>query len=61
MKKLIVTLFLVLPLSLQADLKAGDPAPAFSMQGSDGGTYSLDSLKGKPFVIAFFPKVFTGG
>lgn len=45
----------------KAELKPGDAVPAFSMQGSDGQTYSLDNLKGKPFVIAFFPKVFTGG
>jgi peroxiredoxin Q/BCP len=45
-----------------ADLKAGDPCPAFSMVGTDGVTYTLDSFKGKQaFVIAWFPKAFTGG
>ena len=52
---------LLLSGSLLAAPDVGDPAPAFSMQGSDGNTYTLDSLKGEPFVIAFFPKVFTGG
>ena len=65
MKKLL-TLLLFLPLPLlpmvsQAELKVGDAAPEFNMQGSDGNTYTPHTLKGKPFVIAFFPKVFTGG
>lgn len=42
-------------------LKPGDPAPAFSLVGSDGKTYSLSQLKGKPVVIAWFPKAFTTG
>lgn len=45
-----------------AELKAGDEAPAFSLPGSDGKTYSLDDFKGKKaVVIAWFPKAFTGG
>jgi peroxiredoxin Q/BCP len=45
-----------------AELKVGDEAPAFSMPGSDGKTYSLDDFKGKKaVVIAWFPKAFTGG
>jgi peroxiredoxin Q/BCP len=44
------------------DLKAGDKAPGFSLQGSDGKTYTLDQFKGKKaIVIAWFPKAFTGG
>jgi len=40
----------------------GDPAPDFSLQGSDGNTYSLKELVGNGgIVIAFFPKAFTGG
>ena len=43
-------------------LKAGDPAPAFSLPGSDGKTYTLEEFKGKEaVVIAWFPKAFTGG
>ena len=45
-----------------AELKVGDPAPAFSLQGSDGKTYTLEQFKGKSaVVIAWFPKAFTGG
>jgi len=44
------------------ELKVGDPAPAFSLEGSDGKTYKLEQYKGKSaVVIAWFPKAFTGG
>lgn len=44
------------------ELKVGDPAPKFEMKGSDGKTYKLSDFKGKKaFVIAWFPKAFTGG
>ena len=42
-------------------LKPGDPAPDFSLLGSDGRTYRLKELAGRPVVIAWFPKAFTGG
>jgi peroxiredoxin Q/BCP len=42
-------------------LKPGDSAPAFSLPGSDGKTHSLAALKGKPVVVAWFPKAFTTG
>jgi len=42
-------------------LKPGDPAPDFSLVGSDGRTYRLKDLSGRPVVIAWFPKAFTGG
>jgi cytochrome oxidase Cu insertion factor (SCO1/SenC/PrrC family) len=43
-------------------LKPGDQAPAFTLPGSDGKTYSLADFKGKKaVVIAWFPKAFTGG
>ncbi len=46
----------------QEGLKAGDPAPAFSLAGSDGKTHTLEEHKGKQaVVIAWFPKAFTGG
>lgn len=45
-----------------AGLKVGDPAPAFSLVGSDGKTYSLADFAGKrAVVLAWFPKAFTGG
>jgi peroxiredoxin Q/BCP len=38
-------------------LQPGDVAPAFSLPGSDGKTYSLADFKGRrPVVIAWFPK-----
>lgn len=49
-------------LNLAAEpLKVGDKAPDFSLQGSDGKTYKLSDLKGKPVVIAWYPKAFTPG
>ena len=43
-------------------LAAGDPAPAFSLPGSDGKTHTLAEHLGKrAVVIAWFPKAFTGG
>lgn len=48
--------------AVAADLKAGDPAPNFKLQGSDGKTYNLADFKGKQaVVVAWFPKAFTGG
>jgi peroxiredoxin len=44
-----------------AELKPGDPAPVFALQGSDGKTHDLAALKGKTVVVAWFPKAFTGG
>ena len=45
-----------------ADLKVGDKAPDFTLQGSDGKTYTLSSFAGKQAVVlAWFPKAFTGG
>ena len=43
------------------ELKVGDKAPDFKLQGSDGRTYSLADLKGQTVVLAWFPKAFTGG
>lgn len=45
-----------------AALEVGDKAPDFTLQASDGQTYSMSQFLGeKPVVIAFFPKAFTGG
>jgi thioredoxin-dependent peroxiredoxin len=44
------------------ELKAGDKAPQFSLEASDGKTYTLEQFKGKSaVVIAWFPKAFTKG
>ncbi|MFT8722231.1 MAG: thioredoxin-dependent thiol peroxidase [Acetobacter malorum] len=42
-------------------LKEGDIAPDFSMEASGGCTVSLAALKGKPFVLYFYPKADTPG
>src|SRR5262245_52576604 len=43
-------------------LTAGDTAPEFSLQGSDGRQYSLSSYRGKQAVVlAWFAKAFTEG
>jgi peroxiredoxin Q/BCP len=42
-------------------LKEGDPAPDFSMPASGGRTVSLASLRGRPFVLYFYPKADTPG
>jgi AhpC/TSA family len=45
-----------------AEPKVGEAAPAFSLPGSDGKTYTLADFKGKSaVVVAWFPKAFTGG
>jgi peroxiredoxin len=44
-----------------AELKPGDAAPPFKLQGSDGKVHELAQLKGKAVVLAWFPKAFTGG
>ncbi len=44
------------------ELKVGDKAPDFTLQATDGKTYSLSKdLKGRWVVLAWFPKAFTAG
>ena len=47
--------------AIAKELKVGDMAPDFTLQASDGKTYTLSQLKGKTVVLAWFPKAFTGG
>ncbi|MGH9869614.1 MAG: hypothetical protein ACREAA_15785 [Candidatus Polarisedimenticolia bacterium] len=50
------------PPAAPTELKPGDAAPAFSLQGSDGKVHTLEDHNGKSaVVIAWFPKAFTGG
>ena len=39
----------------------GEPAPAFSLPASGGRTASSAALKGKPYVLYFYPKADTPG
>jgi peroxiredoxin Q/BCP len=39
----------------------GHPAPALSLPGDDGKTWSLAALKGSPVVLYFYPKDSTPG
>lgn len=67
MKKLVLCLatLLLIPALLaeaRAEAQVGDAAPAFSLVGTDGKTYTLADFKGKQaVVIAWFPKAKTGG
>jgi len=48
--------------STAGELKAGDPAPNFTLPASDGRTYTLADFKGqRAVVLAWFPKAFTHG
>jgi peroxiredoxin Q/BCP len=43
-------------------LSAGDPAPEFSLTGSDGRTYKLSDYRGKQAVVlAWFARAFSTG
>ena len=56
-----VVLFAVGRARAAAELKPGDPAPDFSLAGSDGRTHALADSRGKrAVVVAWFPKSFTG-
>ncbi|MCB1696467.1 MAG: redoxin domain-containing protein [Pseudomonadales bacterium] len=45
-----------------AGLEVGDPAPNFTLQATDGQSYTLADFKGRQaVVIAWFPRAFTSG
>ena len=45
-----------------AELKVGDMAPEFSLQGTDGNTHTLSEYRGEQaVVVAWFPRAFTTG
>ena len=45
-----------------AELKVGDMAPDFTLQGTDGKTHKLSDYRGKQaVVVAWFPRAFTQG
>ena len=43
------------------DLGEGDAAPDFALPASGGRSVSLSAMKGKPFVLYFYPKADTPG
>ena len=46
----------------EKELAVGDPAPAFTLPGSDGKEYDSAMFTGEQAVVlAWFPKAFTGG
>ena len=67
MRKVLARLMAIAALAIAAgptragELKPGDPAPSFKLQGSDGKVHDLAQLAGKTVVLAWFPKAFTGG
>lgn len=61
MRIALFVLCLLLPLYASA-LEVGDQAPDFTLQGSDGVTYTLSDFRGKKaVVVAWFPKAHTYG
>ena len=60
--RLLVAALVCAPASAEAqELKAGDMAPDFTLQASDGQTYTLSKLRGRTVILAWFPKAFTAG
>lgn len=58
----VILLGLYSMVQIASALEVGDKMPDFSLQASDGKTYTLSQFKGKqPVVVAFFPKAFTPG
>jgi peroxiredoxin Q/BCP len=61
LNNLILCLLATVTLTANA-LEVGDQAPAFSLQATDGKTYSLEQFHDKQaIVIAWYPKAFTSG
>jgi peroxiredoxin Q/BCP len=67
MSKLLLVTALCLTLSggmaaqAPAELKVGDMAPDFSLQGTDGRTHRLADYRGRTVVLAWYPKASTRG
>lgn len=67
MSKLLLVTALCLTLSggmaaqAPAELKVGDQAPDFSLQGTDGRMHRLSDYRGRTVVLAWYPKASTRG
>lgn len=57
----VAALSIVVASAAAQELKVGDPAPDFTLQASDGQTYTLSKMRGRTVVLAWFPKAFTAG
>ena len=44
-----------------AQLKPGDPAPAFEAEDQNGGTVKLSDFAGRKVFVYFYPKANTSG
>ena len=59
---LLCVALLLVALPVAAEPAVGQPAPPFTLAGSDGETHSLAEHAGKRgVVLAWFPKAFTPG
>ena len=67
MSKLLLVSALAVALSIgmaaqaPVELKVGDMAPDFSLQGTDGKVHKLSDYRGKAVVLAWYPKASTAG
>ena len=60
--RLLMLTFLLPALASAAELQPGDMAPDFTLQASDGKTYTLSDFRDKQaVVVAWFPKAYTRG
>lgn len=60
-RKLIYSLLALLLATPATALDIGEPAPGFSLPGSDGQQHQLAEYRGRTVVLAWFPKAFTSG
>jgi peroxiredoxin len=49
------------PAPMSSTLNVGDPAPDFTLSGTDGQVKLAELIGKKTVVLAFFPAAFTGG
>jgi peroxiredoxin Q/BCP len=62
LRTFLLCLLLLPAVAMAKDLAVGDMAPNFSLQASDGKTYTLADYKDKQAVVlAWFPKAYTKG